>query len=362
MNYLKLCYAIFLLYVMFACSSKTNRVEEGDICIIDYSSLKKCELDDFFKNKRCEYVLLNDSSEKSLFGRPDKIEIQNGYIYIADQRMRVLAVYDINGKVVTSVGRRGQGPAEYVNLTDFDVDSVGNICILDGRLDKLLFYDSNFQFIREKALPFEADIIQFVQHGKMLCGLSSWNRGEHEGDKIVMTDIDMNVMNTFLQYDKYVDPAYWISNYQFAKSEDYVAYNQTINDDIIVFTHSGVWKEIIRFDFGDKAVPDEYKINIEPKLSDFDNFCMLKKIYAVTDKYVIGTLWEYRKTKMFIVDRALKVCYLSDEIAPMDLNFVCGYCKKGIVSNLIETNEMYPDSVNNHLISEKAVLKIQSVN
>lgn len=109
-------------------------------------------------------------------------------------------------------------------------------------------------------------------------------------------------------------------------------------------------------------MPDEYKINIEPKLSDFDNFCMLKKIYAVTDKYVIGTLWERRKTKMFIVDRALKVCYLSDEIAPMDLNFVCGYCKKGIVSNLIETNEMYPDSVNNHLISEKAVLKIQSVN
>lgn len=262
---------------MFACSSKTNRVEEGDICIIDYFSLKKCELDDFFKNKRCEYVLLNDSSEKSLFGRPDKIEIQNGYIYIADQRMRVLVVYDINGKVVTFVGRRGQGPAEYVNLTDFDVDSVGNICILDGRLDKVLFYDSNFQFIREKALPFEADIIQFVQHGKMLCGLSSWNRGEHEGDKIVMTDIDMNVMNTFLQYDKYVDPAYWISNYQFAKSEDYVAYNQTINDDIIVFTHSGVWKEVIRFDFGDKAVPDEYKINIEPKLSDFDNFCMLKK-------------------------------------------------------------------------------------
>ena len=203
MNYLKLCYAIFLLYVMFACSSKTNRVEEGDICIIDYFSLKKCELDDFFKNKRCEYVLLNDSSEKSLFGRPDKIEIQNGYIYIADQRMRVLVVYDINGKVVTSVGRRGQGPAEYVNLTDFDVDSVGNICILDGRLDKVLFYDSNFQFIREKALSFEADIIQFVQHGKMLCGLSSWNRGEHEGDKIVMTDIDMNVMNTFLQYDKY---------------------------------------------------------------------------------------------------------------------------------------------------------------
>ena len=40
MNYLKLCYAIFLLYVMFACSSKTNRVEEGDICIIDYFSLK----------------------------------------------------------------------------------------------------------------------------------------------------------------------------------------------------------------------------------------------------------------------------------------------------------------------------------
>ena len=38
------------------------------------------------------------------------------------------------------------------------------------------------------------------------------------------------------------------------------------------------------------------------------------------------------------------------------------FCKKGIVSNLIETNEMYPDSVNNHLISEKAVLKIQSVN
>lgn len=60
-----------------------------------------------------------------------------------------------------------------------------------------------------------------------------------------------------------------------------------------------------------------------------------KKIYAVTDKYVIGTLWERRKTKMFIVDRALKVCYLSDEIAPMDLNFVCGYCKKGLFLTLL---------------------------
>lgn len=364
MNYLKL-YCIFLFSTMLiSCTNKHSNFDAGvPVYTVDYLELKKEPLNDLKTEKESiQYILLKDSCDKNLFGRPDKIKINKKRIYVADQRMRILAVYNVNGEPVATVGQRGQGPGEYVNMTDFDVDSIGNVCVLDGRLDKILFYDSDYRFVYEKTLPFEADIVKFVGGGNMLYGLSSWNLGENKGDKIVLTDRDVNIVTSFFRYDKYVDPSYWISSYQFAESKDYIAYNQTINDDIYVFTHSGVLKEIIHFDFGDKTVPDENKVEIESNLRDFDNFYLLKKIYAVTDDYIVGTLWESQKTKMFIVDRISKTCYLSDEIAAMDLNFICGYSENGFISNLIEPNPMYPDSVNSHLQSEKAVLKIQSIN
>lgn len=354
---------LLLFLLVYACTKKNTEKAVGvPVCEINYSFMKKSDLKDFLRSRDCTYILLNDSAGRASFGRTDKVKIINGLIYILDGRLRTLAVYTINGDAVTTVGKRGQGPAEFVNTSDFDVDSLGNICILDGRTNKVLFYDSSFQFTSEKQLPFAADIVQFLDKGYMMYGLSSWNQGQNQGDKIIVTDKELNVIESFFKYDKYLDPAYWISGYQFAKLKHTIAYNQTINDDIYVFTDEGKLKEIIHFNFGDVTVPNGIKTNIEANLRDFDDYCLLKKIVAVTEQYIVGLMWIHRETKMFIVDRNAEICYLSNVIEDIDRNYLCGFSEQGFISNIVEVDENYPDSVNKHLKSEGSVLRITSIN
>ena len=64
---------------------------------------------------------------------------------------------------------------------------------------------------------------------------------------------------------------------------------------------------------------------------------------------------------MFILDYQTNVCYLGDEILPMDNRFGCGYSEGKLVSYIDEPNEEYPDSVNNHVQTEYLALQIHFI-
>ena len=48
----------------------------------------------------------------------------------------------------------------------------------------------------------------------------------------------------------------------FGRSKDYIAYNQTIDNDVLVFSSKGELEKIFRFDFGNGNVPPEAKSHI----------------------------------------------------------------------------------------------------
>lgn len=110
MKYVKLYCCLFLLLLSFSCIRKTANMEDDTpIYKIDYLSWEKKSLVDFFGEKKVSYILLKDNDHKAPFGRIDKVKITNECIYISDKRLQVLAVYDINGRFLTTIGRRGQG-------------------------------------------------------------------------------------------------------------------------------------------------------------------------------------------------------------------------------------------------------------
>lgn len=353
---------IFLLFNVIACRHEINNEITVPIDNIDFSSAKKAKLKDLLSNVSTDYILLKNTNENQMFGRIDKIIMKQGRIYIADNRMRSLVIYEENGLGISKVGTVGQGPKEFLNLADFDVDSLGNIFILDGRLDKLLKYNKDLVCMEETKLPFEADILKVLGNSKVLYGLSSWNKGKAEGAKIVLADTTFRIYRKYFEYTDAVDPAYWISGYMFADTPNSIAYNQTVSDDIYIFDHQGALKRIFRFNFGNENVPDKDKVDIERNLQNYDNYIMLRKILAVTDKYIVGFIWEYRKKKMFVFDYMQNVCYIGDVISDYDRQIGCGFCAEGIISYMDSESELYPDSVNEHLRNEGVALKIQSVN
>lgn len=354
------------VFVLLALLVGCNRVEKNSLSIpvevIDFDALKMEALSELMNTKKPEYILLKTDTVNELFGRIDKIKIVGERIYIADTRMRSLIVYDCMGNYLARVGTRGQGPNEYINLSDFDVDANGNVYVLDSRLNKVLRYSDKYECVEECMLPFEADVLTVLDNDSLLFGLSSWNEKDGVGRKIALTDKKGKIGRTYLDYDEFVDAGYWISGYMFADAGCQLAYNQTIDNNIYIFSRQGILEKGFFINFGDENVPDRDKVEIESKLQNFDHYCLIRKILTVTDKYIIGFIWQHRETKPFVIDYDSEKCYLGDVVSDIDRRMWCGYSKGNIISYIDSENEALPDSVNRFIRQEGIVLKIEKLN
>lgn len=329
---------LILLILFFGCQKQRNNhlKEMGKVKIIDFNSFKKIETEDIYQytTKQKKYIKLDNSCDDFLFKGIDKIKILGERIYILDRKLKKLIVFDIRGKGIGTVGKRGQGPQEYLQISDFAVSNSGNIYFIDGTLgeSKLFVFDKDLHFISLKKMPFEADIIHCLTNGKLLFGLSSWNQGKNAQNKIIRTNEDGNVEQSYLQYDKYVDNAYWISFYMFVETEDAILYNKQIDNHVYQFSLSGNLLKSYYFDFGRQNVPDEDKMNIERDLDKFKQYCCLKDFTIITDKYIAGTIWDKTQSKNFIIDIDKQTMYLSKEIASSDISNMANYYDNQIIS------------------------------
>lgn len=108
---------------------------------------------------RLDYVTLRPEGQDYLFAEADKVVYQNGQLYIMDWISRKIVSFKEDGEPGTVLHKRGRGPGEYLQITDFDVDDNGSIYILDGQRDMLLRYSPGCMFEESWELPFQANFI-----------------------------------------------------------------------------------------------------------------------------------------------------------------------------------------------------------
>ncbi len=302
--------------------------------VINFQELERVKdthIEDAFFDK--PYFIKLKSDSRVVFGKIDQIKLSNNNIYILDEGIKSLLVYDINGNALGKVGKFGQGPNEYLDISCFDVDSIGNIYTVDGRLDKLFVYDNKFQFVKSVKLPFEVDIMQMLDNGNYMFGLSSWNNGKCKGDRVVITDKDLNVIKSYLKYDEYIDHNYWISGYQFVELQNSIVYNRPIDNHIYIFSKGdGELESDVLLDFGDENVSNEIKKDIERNLREFDGCILLKEFAVVTDKFVLGTLWYHRESRAFIIDNQFHKIYLGAKNEDFDKSALTGFSDSALIS------------------------------
>ena len=132
----------FLLCFLSNCTNNNQTIFLDDVSIvIDVDEIKGwVTLDTFNYNVR--YVRL-ETNEHCLIGRVSKSLIRQNKIYVADFNNAIaLFVFDLQGKHLFTIDRRGKGPGEYLKITDFDIDTNGNIYIYDIYNEHFLVYDS----------------------------------------------------------------------------------------------------------------------------------------------------------------------------------------------------------------------------
>ena len=94
-----------------------------------------------------------ETTDDCLLGDLLKIHESDGRLYIQDSRKSAVFVFDLSGKFLYKIERRGEGPEEYLEVSDFDVMD-GVIYVLSISNKRILAYDENGKCV--KMIPLKA--------------------------------------------------------------------------------------------------------------------------------------------------------------------------------------------------------------
>ena len=130
------------------CTNNDNSIESGITIYLD--SIQYVAL----KIGNIRYIPL-ETTDECILGYADKVLIRNNRIYVADFNQTMsLFVFDMSGKFLFKINRRGQGPGEYTSFRDFDLQNNEEIYMFDHLGKKLLIFDSEGNYLHNIIFEF----------------------------------------------------------------------------------------------------------------------------------------------------------------------------------------------------------------
>ena len=296
--------ALFAVVGAYSCrvAEETPFVEET-IPFNSYGQVP-CESPDLLLPGRIKRVVLDSGGSKDyIFSEIDKIVCHQDRFYILDWIHRKIVIYDSDGGPVGCLSRRGRGPGEYLQITDFDVDADGSVWVVDGQQDMLLHYSPEGECVESRDFPFEVEFIKVLKDGRFLFSLAPWDSSKYGGKRLIVTDRELNVEKSMLEYGEFIDPNYAFPSVGFPATDSTIYYHRPIDDCVYALTYSGDIVKKYVFDFGQRRVPGKARKDIGKYRSDFGGYTMLVKSVSVGDDFIIGSVLEGKEIKDFIIDR-----------------------------------------------------------
>ncbi|HMP98755.1 MAG TPA: 6-bladed beta-propeller [Cyclobacteriaceae bacterium] len=92
-------------------------------------------------------VIRLESKEGVLLSAINKLIVYNDILYAYDRRLRDIFMFDNSGKFLGKPGPKGGGPEEFNEARDFEIDSEGNVYILDT--NRIVVYTNDGRFLKE---------------------------------------------------------------------------------------------------------------------------------------------------------------------------------------------------------------------
>lgn len=143
-----LYYIISTITLFVLCGCNNTTVLKNEISI-DIDHRDEISIFDLFSN--IEIIRL-ETNDTSIIKYIDKLLVYNNNYYILDYRMSGILVFDAFGKLLYKIDNEGNGPNEYLNISDFYIynDKLMFISAVDDRLHE---YDLRGNFLSKSRLP-----------------------------------------------------------------------------------------------------------------------------------------------------------------------------------------------------------------
>lgn len=108
----------------------------------------------------------------SIFGNTIFFNVdEEGNIYVSDWDAKEIKKFNSNGKYLLSIGRMGQGPGEFQNLSIPRFDKNKNIYVTDIATRKISYFDKEGNFLNSIKIPSNFDNLYVNSKGKIIAYL-----------------------------------------------------------------------------------------------------------------------------------------------------------------------------------------------
>ena len=137
--------------IFLAVGCNNTKPEENGIKIIeiDLDQAKRINTAEWFDSVQ---LVPLETTDQSLFSSAGSVILNEDFIYLYDRKVRAILIFDHNtGKFIKSTSHLfGQGPNDYINILDFDIDKLTNdLIVLDIGSQKIKRYSADLDFIND---------------------------------------------------------------------------------------------------------------------------------------------------------------------------------------------------------------------
>lgn len=295
---------IFILLILLGCNEKKNRVDK----IITDNTIKSGKLISIEKTlidtmifKKVSIIPL-ETNDESLFQEINRISISNGRIYIFDNKLDKICIFDEKGKYINQIHKVGQGPEEYIAIWDFCLDKKNNeIIVLCDRPYKIMRFSLDGTFIKQTAFSNLYNEIS-ISSDYLFCQMDKLK----ERDEIGCFDREFHLFYKGLSLRNRVNNNCHSMGKSLVKSKK-LCYTRQFDPYIYYLSKEGIEKKY-KFDFGKYTLPEG--LSYQEDCSKIYEICSEREyVYSITnavesDKYVIFNtnlgicLYEKEKNKL----------------------------------------------------------------
>lgn len=314
-----------LALILNGCAPKTVSVDYETV-EIDLTHAVRCAADDYSGVLGApQYTLLRSLNKNDIIGSVDKVVVTDHAIYVADLHSNKIVSYSKQGVPQKVLCRIGRGPGEYLSLCDFCVDRDGNLYVNDARINKVIKYDADFNYLKDWKLTYDIDSFEILDNDKFLAVLSAWNEGEYEKTELALLNNNLEIETQIIMYDEFVDDNFEMAQSKLSKTDFGIFYHRTINDNVYLLDYDAKITRIYHFNFGERTVQDKEKQNIEKYLNNLKNRTFLSGQVVIFPKNVYGTLCDRMENQQFVWARennTIRIEKCQDEVP--SIGVICG--------------------------------------
>jgi len=355
---------IIFFIIVISCKNINTK---SNIISIDVNKESKYNMSDLIK--KIHYIKL-ETNEKSIIGETDKVIIADNKIFVLDNRKAIsLFIFDLNGKYLSQINKRGRGPGEFNIPSDFFIDNFHKqILISDPESRRILFYNFNGNFINELKTDFFFNSFYLYKDNLFfdLTNIPYLSKLK----TLIITNLEGKLVSSLIPFDKNIKYLSLTTINPFNLVNDTLCFLPTLSNEIFSVSLTNT-KEKYLIDFGENW-PNLKEIDMShirnpafyvQKLSNSDYVSFLNFIETNNILYLN---YYYHKEKRNVVfyknNKELIICKsLSDNSFAIVKNLIGAYENKFIgVIQIPDIIEQGTEHLNNIILSPdlQKILKV----